>query len=125
LSIVLSTQFNIANVINKFLNFVKAKLDELFIAMLQQQQRVILLSNKIENFNNKQDLSILFIILFFSNFENTTSLELFFNFKDSIFSNFIDFNKSFEVTKLSNTLQNLLSQNLDLTLQRYSKLRLQ
>ncbi len=44
-------QSNITNAINKFLNFVKAKLNKFFVTILQQQQRIILFSNYIKNFN--------------------------------------------------------------------------
>jgi len=101
---------------------VKTKLDELFVRILQQQQEIILLSNWIENFDNKLGLFILFIILSFLDSKSITSLELFFDFKDSALFNSINFNKFFEIIKLLDTLQNLLSQNLDLTLQRHSKL---
>jgi len=37
LFIVLFTQSNIANVINKFLNSIKTKLNKLFVIILQQQ----------------------------------------------------------------------------------------
>ena len=123
LSIVLFTQSNTTNVINKFLNSVKAKLNKLFVTILRQQQRVVLLSNYIENFN-KLDLFILSKILFFLDSKNTTFFKLFFDFKDSIFFDFIDFNKFSKVTKLLNTFQNLLFSNFDLALQRYLKLRL-
>ncbi len=123
LSIVLFTQSNTTNVINKFLNSVKAKLNKLFVTILRQQQRVVLLSNYIENFN-KLDLFILSKIFFFLDSKNTTFFKLFFDFKDSIFFDFIDFNKFSKVTKLLNTFQNLLFSNFDLALQRDLKLRL-
>jgi len=74
--------------------------------------------------NSKLDLSILFEILSFLDFEDIALFELFFDFKNSTFFDSINFNKFFEVTKLLNTLQNLLFSNLDLILQRHSKLRL-
>ncbi len=123
LSIILFTQSNIANTINKFLNFVKTKLNKLFIIILQQQQRAISLSNYIEN-SNKLDLSILFKTLSSLNFRNTIFFKLLFSFEDNTFFNFINFNKFSKITKLLNTFQNLLFSNLDLTLQKYSKLRL-
>jgi len=103
LSTTLFTQSSATNVIDKFLNFVKAKLDELFVTILQRQQEIILFSNRIKNFDNKLDLFILFIILSSSNFEDTTSLKLFFDFKNNTLSNSINFNKSFKVIKLLNT----------------------
>jgi len=102
LLIVLFTQSNIANTIDKFLNFVETKLNKLFITILQQQQRVVLLLNYIEN-SNKLDLFILFKILSFLDFEDITLFELFFDFKDSIFFNFTNFNKFSKVIKLLNT----------------------
>ncbi len=115
-------QSNIANVINKFLNFVKAKLNKLFVTILQQQQRIVLLSNYIKNF--KLVLFILFKILSFLDFKSIILFELFFDFKNNILSNFINFNKFFKVTKLLNIFQNLLFLNLDLALQRHLKFRL-
>ncbi len=100
LFIILFTQSNIANAINKFLNFVKAKLNKLFVIILQQQQRVILFLNYIKNF--KLNLFILFKILFFLDFKNIISFKLFFNFKNNILFDFINFNKFFKVTKLLN-----------------------
>ena len=93
MSIILSTQSNIANTINKFLNFVKTKLNKLFVTILQQQQRIVLLSNYIENF--KLNLFILFKILSFLDFKSTISFELFFNS--------INFNKFFKTIKLLDT----------------------
>ena len=66
------------------MNFVKAKLDKLFVAILQQQQRVVLLSNYIEN--SKLDLFILFKILFFLDFKNTIFLSYFSISKTIFFS---------------------------------------
>ncbi len=114
-------QSNIANIINKFLNSIRVKLNKFFVIILRQQQRVVLLSNYIEN-SNKLNLFILFKILSFLNFENTIFFKLFFNFKDNFFFDFIDFNKFFKVIKLLNMFQNSLLLNLDLALQRYSKL---
>jgi len=96
--------------------------------ILQEQQKVILLLNKIKNSNNKlENLSILFTTLFFLNFENTIFSGFFFvfNFENNILSNSINFNEFFKVIEFLDTLQNLiLFQNLNLTLQRYSKFRL-
>jgi hypothetical protein len=96
--------------------------------ILQEQQKVILLLNKIKNSNNKlENLSILFTTLFFLNFENTIFSKFFFvfNFENNILSNSINFNEFFKVIEFLDTLQNLiLFQNLNLTLQRYSKFRL-
>ncbi len=64
LFIVFFTQSNIANVIDKFLNFVKTKLNKLFITILRQQQKVVLFLNYIKN-SNKLDLFILLKIFFF------------------------------------------------------------
>jgi len=73
--------------------------------MLRQQQRVVSLSNKIKNFNNKLDiLFILFTILFFLDSRNTILSKLFFDFKNNILFDFIIFNKFFEIIKLLNTL---------------------
>ena len=122
LSIVLFTQTNTANTIDKFLNFVKTKLNKLFVTILQQQQKVVLLSNYIEN--SKLNLSILFEILFFLDSKSTIFLKLFFDFENSIFFDSTNFNKFSEITKLLDIFQNLLFSNLDLTLQKYSKFRL-
>jgi len=96
--------------------------------ILQEQQKVILLLNKIKNSNNKlENLSILFTTLFFLNFENTIFSKFFFvfNFENNILSNSINFNEFFKVIEFLDTLQNLiLFQNLNLMLQRYSKFRL-
>ncbi len=120
LSIILFTQLNIANTINKFLNFVKAKLNKLFVAILQQQQKVVLSLNYIKNF--KLNLFFLFKILSSLDSKSIISFKLFFNFEDNILFNFINFNKFFKATKLLNILQNLLFLNFDLALQRYLKL---
>ncbi len=100
MSIILFTQSNLANIITKFLNFVKTKLNKLFVIILQQQQRVVLFSNYIKN--SKLDLFILFKILSLLDFKNTIFLKLFFDFKDNTFFDFINFNKFFEITKLLN-----------------------
>ncbi len=100
LFIILFIQFNIANFINKFLNFVKAKLNKLFVTILQQQQKVVLLSNYVKN--SKLDLFILFKILSFLDFKSTIFFELFFDFKNNIFFDSINFNKFFKITKLLN-----------------------
>jgi len=66
-----------------------------------------LLSKKIKNSNNKlENLFILFTILSSLDFRNITFFKFFFvfNFKNNIFFNFINFNKSFKVTKLLDTL---------------------
>ncbi len=123
MSIVLFTQSNIANIIDKFLNSIKAKLDKLFVTILQQQQRVVLLSNYIKN-SNKLDLSILFDILSFLDFENTALFKLLFDFENNTFFNSTNFNKFSEIIELLDTFQNLLFSNLDLILQKYLKLRL-
>ncbi len=77
-------QYNITNAINKFLNFVKAKLNKFFVTILQQQQRIILFLNYIKNFN-KLNLFILFKILFFLDFKNTTYLNYFLTSKTIFF----------------------------------------
>jgi len=97
------------------------------VIIFQKQQRIISFSNKIKNFNNKlENLFILFIILSSLDFESTTFFKFFFvfNFENNTLFNSINFNKSFEVIKLLDTLQNLiLLQNLNLTLQRHLKFR--
>jgi len=79
-----------------------------------------LLSNYIEN--SKLNLFILFKILSFLDFKNTIFFELFFDFKDSILFDSINFNKFFKVIKLLNMLQNLLLSNFDLILQKHLEL---
>ena len=122
LSTILFTQSNIANFINKFLNFVKAKLNKLFVTVLRRQQRVVLFLNYVKNF--KLNLFILFKILSSLYFKDIIFFKLFFDSKDNTLFDFINFNKFSKVIKLLNTFQNLLFSNLDLTLQKYSKLRL-
>ncbi len=79
-----------------------------------------MLSNYIEN--SKLNLFILFKILSFLDFKNTIFFELFFDFKDSILFDSINFNKFFKVIKLLNMLQNLLLSNFDLILQKHLEL---
>jgi len=93
------------------------------VTILQQQQEIVLFSNRIKNSNNKLDFFILFTILFSLDSKSITSLKLFFDFKNNTLFDSISFNKFFEITKLLDTLQNLLLQNLNLTLQKYLKLR--
>jgi len=121
LFIILFTQSNTTNVINKFLNSIKAKLNKLFVTILQQQQRIILSSNYIKNF--KLNLFILSKILSSLNFKNTILFKLFFNFEDNTLFDSINFNKFSKTIKLLNTFQNLLFSNFDLILQRYLKLQ--
>jgi len=83
LSTILFTQSNIANFINKFLNFVKAKLNKLFVTILRRQQRVVLFLNYVKNF--KLNLFILFKILSFLKFKDIIFFELFFDFEDNTF----------------------------------------
>ncbi len=122
LSTILFTQSNIANFINKFLNFVKAKLNKLFVTILRRQQRVVLFLNYVKNF--KLNLFILFKILSSLNFKDIIFFKLFFDSKDNTLFDFINFNKFSKVIKLLNTFQNLLFSNFDLVLQRYLKFRL-
>ena len=81
-----------------------------------------MLSNYIKN--SELDLFILFEILSFSNSKNTIFFELFFDFENNIFFDSTNFNKFSKITKLLDIFQNLLFSNFDLTLQKYSKLRL-
>ncbi len=122
LSTILFTQSNIANFINKFLNFVKAKLNKLFVTILRRQQRVVLFLNYVKNF--KLNLFILFKILSSLNFKDIIFFKFFFDSKDNTLFDFINFNKFSKVIKLLNTFQNLLFSNFDLVLQRYLKFRL-
>ena len=122
LSTILFTQSNIANFINKFLNFVKAKLNKLFVTILRRQQRVVLFLNYVKNF--KLNIFILFKILSSLNFKDIIFFKLFFDSKDNTLFDFINFNKFSKVIKLLNTFQNLLFSNFDLVLQRYLKFRL-
>jgi len=65
------------------LNSIRVNLDLAII--LREQQRVVSLSNKIKNFNNKlKDLSILFIVLFSLDFKSIAFFELFFIFNFEI-----------------------------------------
>ncbi len=98
LSIVLFTQSNIANIINKFLDSIEAKLNKLFVTILQPQQRIILFLNYIKNF--KLDLFILFEILSFLDSRDTILFKLFFDFEDSILFDFTNFNKFSKAIKL-------------------------
>ncbi len=100
LFIILFTQSNIANFINKFLDSIETKLNKLFVTILQQQQRVVSLLNYVKNF--KLNLFILFKTLSFLNFKNTIFFKLFFDFKNNTFFDFINFNKFFKVIKLLN-----------------------
>jgi len=81
-----------------------------------------LLSNYIKNF--KLDLSILLKILFSLNFKNIILFKLIFDFENNILFDSINFNKFSKVTKLLNTLQNLLFANFDLIVQKYLELQL-
>ncbi len=65
------------------MNSIRVNLDLAII--LREQQRVVSLSNKIKNFNNKlKDLSILFIVLFSLDFKSIAFFELFFIFNFEI-----------------------------------------
>ena len=81
-----------------------------------------MLSNYIKNF--KLDLSILLKILFSLNFKNIILFKLIFDFENNILFDSINFNKFSKVTKLLNTLQNLLFANFDLIVQKYLELQL-
>ena len=76
-------------------------INSFFVTILQQQQRVISFLNYIKN-SNKLDLFILFKILSFLDFKNTTFLKLFFNFENSFFFDSINFNKFSKIIKLLN-----------------------